>query len=308
MFLKMLLPLHRLRVYSTALCSEKRKEMLKKDEVTPFSQDDFTRTDSRFSLPSARSGEDRGRGVGRGQEGAEGREAELDWYGNSALHHLFATNDVDIVTLRRLLARHPELAQSRNQFGRLPLHYALDRIRVNLPGLRLLLAAYPEGVSQADLEGKTPYDLAVKWCHGDEIKRLLLQIAPSLDPRTRLRLRYGPLASLAIWATSSLGNTQTDSHRRSQDDEYGLTEMQQEDEEEDEGEGEGEGETQEGEDQRQEEREQSVRRTQDEVKSFRRNSNSGQVEDFSDDLLEVASLSEQSGQNHSLRRSALNRS
>eukprot|EP01039_Chlorochromonas_danica_P006258 gene6258-6899_t len=280
--------------------------MTKKDEVTPFSQDDFTRTDSRFSLSSARSGGDRASEAGRGQEGAEDREAELDWYGNSALHHLFATNDVDLVTLRRLLARNPELARSRNQFGRLPLHYALDRIRVHLPGLRLLLAAHPEGVSQADLEGKTPYDLAVKWCHGDEIKRLLLQIAPSLDPRTRLRLRYGPLASLAIWASSSLGSTQTGTRRRGEGDGYELTEMQQEEEEdEEEGEEQQQEEEQQDQDQRQEEQEQRVNRTQDEVKSFRRNSNSGHVEDFSaEDLLEVASLSEQSGQNHSLRRSS----
>lgn len=147
----------------------------------------------------------------------DGREpiagADVDWYGNTSLHHAFATHAVDISKVKQILEQHPHCASERNQFGRIPLHYALDRIKVNLEGLHILLRAYPEGVTVCDIDNQTPYDIARTWKHSAVIKRLLLQLAPSLDKNAYLRLTYGPLASIAIWA-SSVGKVDPNIHNR----------------------------------------------------------------------------------------------
>jgi hypothetical protein len=59
---------------------------------------------------------------------------DIDWYGNTSLHHAYALTNIDLKVINSLLDLHPEYAKSKNQFGRLPLHYALDRSTVNIKG------------------------------------------------------------------------------------------------------------------------------------------------------------------------------
>lgn len=122
--------------------------------------------------------------------------SKIDWYGNTTLHHAFATNDVDLDIIKEVLARCPEYASARNQFNRIPLHYALDRIKTNLDAVKILLKYYAAGVSVKDVDSKTPYDLAVKWKHPLKIRKMLLEIEPDLDRASYLRMRYGPLATI----------------------------------------------------------------------------------------------------------------
>ncbi|RYH05304.1 ankyrin repeat domain-containing protein [archaeon] len=129
---------------------------------------------------------------------------DIDWYGNTTLHHAFATNNVNLIQVKLILSEFPSFASYRNQFGRIPLHYALDRIKVCVPALRTLLKYYPEGLTVADVDNMTPYDLAVKWKHSNAIMLLLLKRAPSLDMDKYLRLKYGPLANIAIWANHAM--------------------------------------------------------------------------------------------------------
>ncbi len=123
----------------------------------------------------------------------------VDWYGNTTLHHCFANSVVDTLIVKTLLLEHPEFVGMKNQFGRLPLHYALDRIRVNIDGISLLIDSYPEGVSERDVNGIRPYDIAIKWKHSNAIKKLLLDVNPSLDYATYMKLKYGPLSNLLLW-------------------------------------------------------------------------------------------------------------
>ena len=60
---------------------------------------------------------------------------DIDWYGNTSLHHAYALTEIDLKVIKNLLDLHPEYAKSKNQFGRLPLHYALDRSTVNIKGI-----------------------------------------------------------------------------------------------------------------------------------------------------------------------------
>eukprot|EP01031_Cornospumella_fuschlensis_P033853 gene33853-40956_t len=129
---------------------------------------------------------------------------DIDWYGNTSLHHAFATNEVDLIQVKRILSEFPSFASYCNQFGRIPLHYALDRIKVCVPALRTLLKIYPEGLTVVDIDNITPYDLAVKWKHSNEVMLLLLSRAPNLDMDRYLRLKYGPLANIAIWANHAM--------------------------------------------------------------------------------------------------------
>eukprot|EP01033_Poteriospumella_lacustris_P013258 gene13258-9499_t len=128
--------------------------------------------------------------------------SEVDWYGNSSLHQIFARSPVDLATLSALLQAHPQLARLQNQFGRLPLHYALDRSRVSEAGVRMLLAAFPAAAAVRDHQGETPYDLALRWQHSRSMLRLLLESCPDIDRDAFVRMRYGPLGSLAVWASS----------------------------------------------------------------------------------------------------------
>lgn len=127
---------------------------------------------------------------------------EVDWYGNSSLHQIFARSPVDLATLSALLQAHPQLARLQNQFGRLPLHYALDRSRVSEAGVRMLLAAFPAAAAVRDHQGETPYDLALRWQHSRSMLRLLLESCPDIDKDAFMRMKYGPLGSLAVWASS----------------------------------------------------------------------------------------------------------
>lgn len=135
--------------------------------------------------------------------------SEVDWYGNSSLHQIFARSPVDLATLSALLQAHPQLARLQNQFGRLPLHYALDRSRVSEAGVRMLLAAFPAAAAVRDHQGQTPYDLALRWQHSRSMLRLLLESCPDIDKEAFMRMKYGPLGTLAVWA-SSLGGKKGD--------------------------------------------------------------------------------------------------
>jgi hypothetical protein len=126
-------------------------------------------------------------------------DSDLDWFGNTTLHHCFANNEIVMPSVCKVLNKFPEYALVRNQFGRIPLHYALDRIKVNVDGIKKLIGAYPEGVRERDNDGKTPYDVAVKWKHSKEIKKLLLDVDPSLDRAAYFKLRYGVMAVLYNW-------------------------------------------------------------------------------------------------------------
>jgi hypothetical protein len=55
---------------------------------------------------------------------------DVDWFGNTSLHHCFASNDIVMAEVKGKLSENPDLAKIKNQFGRIPLHYALDRIKV----------------------------------------------------------------------------------------------------------------------------------------------------------------------------------
>ncbi len=134
---------------------------------------------------------------------------DVDWYGNTPLHHAFARGDVNVAQIKRIMTEFPNLASQPNQFGRIPLHYALDRIKVSIAGLRVLLRHYPEGVAVADFDNNTPYDIAAKWKASGTVKRLLLELAPSLDRNTYYKLKYGPLASIAIWAHARVSANKT---------------------------------------------------------------------------------------------------
>jgi hypothetical protein len=131
--------------------------------------------------------------------------SEIDWYGNTVLHQIFARMPLDTAQLYTqldsVLKQQPQLARLQNQFGRLPLHYALDRSRVHEAGVRLLVAAYPEAVAVCDTQGHSPYTIAVRWQHSRSILKLLLEACPEVDPDALLRLKYGPLGSLAVWAS-----------------------------------------------------------------------------------------------------------
>lgn len=122
--------------------------------------------------------------------------SDLDWFGNTTLHHCFANNEIILPSVCKVLEKFPEYALVKNQFGRIPLHYALDRIKVNVDGVRKLIEVYPEGVWERDNDNKTPYDVAVKWKHSNEIKKLLLDVDPNLDRATYFRIRYGMFAVL----------------------------------------------------------------------------------------------------------------
>lgn len=124
---------------------------------------------------------------------------DLDWFGNTTLHHCFANNEIIMPSVCKVLERFPEYALVRNQFGRIPLHYALDRIKVNIEGVKKLIEIYPEGVRERDNDNKTPYDIAVKWKHSKAIKKLLLDVDPSLDRQTYFKIQYGVLAVFYNW-------------------------------------------------------------------------------------------------------------
>lgn len=122
--------------------------------------------------------------------------SDLDWFGNTALHHCFANNEVVMPSVCKVLESYPDYASIRNQFGRIPLHYALDRIRVNYQGVKKLIEVYPQGVSEQDNDGKTPYDVAMRWKHSRAIMKLLLDAEPALDKEMYFKIRYGFLADM----------------------------------------------------------------------------------------------------------------
>lgn len=122
---------------------------------------------------------------------------DLDWYGNNALHHAFGGFDVDIDNIKKIIRQNPSAVAHANQFGRLPLHYAVDRIKVSYEGIKLLIDQYPSSVRQRDQEGNTPYDLAVKWNHSKSIRWLFLEHAPTLNWQEYIKIKYGPLATIA---------------------------------------------------------------------------------------------------------------
>jgi hypothetical protein len=122
--------------------------------------------------------------------------SDLDWFGNTTLHHCFANNEIIMPSVCKVLEKFPEYASVKNQFGRIPLHYALDKIKVNVAGVRKLIEVFPEGVRERDNDLKTPYDIAVKWKHSREIKKLLLDVDPNLDRAMHFRIRYGILADI----------------------------------------------------------------------------------------------------------------
>lgn len=122
----------------------------------------------------------------------------VDWYGNLWLHHAFANSDPDLERVKQILLEYPESAGIKNQFGRIALHYCLDRIKVNLPSVNLLLAYYPAGAYEKDIEGNTPYDLAVKWKQKSSILLALLRINPQQDYPTYVRLRYGCFGGILL--------------------------------------------------------------------------------------------------------------
>ncbi len=151
--------------------------------------------------------------TGIGQASNEGASVgELDWYGNSILHHIVAPNDVNMAQFQSIVESHPHLLHHRNQFGRIPLHYILDRIKVNISCIRLYLQSFPKASEIADNDGITPYQLAVKWKHKRVIRRMLLENSPHLDQEAYLRLKYGTVVgSIAVWA-SSLGKNLSSPH------------------------------------------------------------------------------------------------
>lgn len=137
------------------------------------------------------------------RQALSGINQEIDWYGNTLLHQAFVRLPFDFEYARHVVQRCPHFARQRNQFGRLPLHYALDRSKTSPQGLKLLLDAYPGGAAVLDQNGDSPYDLACKWQLSRKVRRLLLEAAPDIDPTEHMRLKYGPLGSLAAWAASS---------------------------------------------------------------------------------------------------------
>jgi hypothetical protein len=126
----------------------------------------------------------------------QNRELEfIDWFGNKGLHHVFAKSDPDANLTARVLEHDAELAKSRNQFGRIPLHYCLDHGTPSIYCVRLLVKYYPAGVFEDDNDGISPYDLALKWEHRDEILLALLEVRPQVDYRRYVRLKYGRICS-----------------------------------------------------------------------------------------------------------------
>lgn len=125
--------------------------------------------------------------------------ADLDWFGNTALHHCFANGEIILSSVLEVLGKFPEYAQVKNQFGRIPLHYALDRLLVNTDAVKKLIQIYPEGVRERDNDNKTPYDVAVKWKHSNTVKKLLLDVDPSLDRAAYFKMQYGILAVMYNW-------------------------------------------------------------------------------------------------------------
>jgi ankyrin repeat protein len=128
----------------------------------------------------------------------------IDWYGNTCLHHLFASYEVNCELVERAVQNFPEAISQKNQFGRIPLHYAVDRSHVNIKGLEILLNRYPQGVDVQDNEGLTPYHVAKKWDHSKQILMFFLNINSALDNNTYLRIKYGPIGHFAVWANNSL--------------------------------------------------------------------------------------------------------
>jgi ankyrin repeat protein len=128
----------------------------------------------------------------------------IDWYGNTCLHHLFASYEVNCELVERAVQSFPEAISQKNQFGRIPLHYAVDRSHVNIKGLEILLSHYPQGVDVQDNEGLTPYHVAKKWDHSKQILMFFLNINSALDNNTYLRIKYGPIGHFAVWANNSL--------------------------------------------------------------------------------------------------------
>jgi hypothetical protein len=128
----------------------------------------------------------------------------IDWYGNTCLHHLFASYEVNCELVERAVQNFPEAISQKNQFGRIPLHYAVDRSHVNIKGLEILLSHYPQGVDVQDNEGLTPYHVAKKWDHSKQILMFFLNINSALDNNTYLRIKYGPIGHFAVWANNSL--------------------------------------------------------------------------------------------------------
>jgi hypothetical protein len=130
-----------------------------------------------------------------------------DWYGNTCLHQLFATYEVNFKLVQKVIEEFPNFISCQNQFGKLPLHYAVDRSKVNIKGLELLLLYYPLGAEIRDNEGQSPYDIARKWDHSRTVLLSLLNACPGLDRDGYLKLKYGPLGSLAVWAASFSGKS-----------------------------------------------------------------------------------------------------
>jgi hypothetical protein len=131
--------------------------------------------------------------------------SQKDWYGNTCLHQLFATYEVNFKLVQKVIEEFPSFISCQNQFGKLPLHYAVDRSKVNMKGVELLLLYYPQGAEVRDNEGLSPYDIAKKWDHSRVVLLSLLNGCPSLDYDGYLKLKYGPLGSLAVWAASFSG-------------------------------------------------------------------------------------------------------
>ena len=129
----------------------------------------------------------------------------IDWFGNTILHHAFAhdKDEMDLSRIESIISAYPESAYMTNQFGRLALHYAVDRIRFNIDGIKKLINSNPDGVILVDNEGKTPYDLAIKWRastsnhkHFRPLLKLMLESIHesfhTMEQRNELRrIRYG---------------------------------------------------------------------------------------------------------------------
>lgn len=150
-------------------------------------------------------------------------DGSIDWYGNTCLHHLFAVRDIEASLIERAVNDYPSCISQQNQFGRLPLHYAVDRSQVNIKGLEILLHYYPQGVQITDNDGKTPYDIARKWEHSRPILLKLLTLCPDLDKGMYMKLKYGPIGSLAHWASNSFraalaGDDDNNNHNRPSDE------------------------------------------------------------------------------------------
>lgn len=120
-----------------------------------------------------------------------------------------------VETVQLLLARYPEGATIRNQYGSLPLHMAASN-QGTADVIRLLIDAYPDALHLQNDDGMTPLDLAVADEGASEGIVALLQGRPA-PPELTKRQKAEKYEERAVALERKLGSVRDNGGRQDKD-------------------------------------------------------------------------------------------